>query len=275
MRIKINISFILFLFIGLYLGYKEIIFIIFFSVIFHELGHGAAAKALNTKILEIQFFPFGAIAFVENMAKYGDFRELIIALFGPLFSLALALLFFYNKIIAYDLVFKYNMALFLFNLIPALPLDGGRAARSILLMRFGYKKATKILTNLGKLLAILLLAFNVYLIIKGDITITLIITAVFIFIGAVKEEKNCSYVYLLNKNNKKERLLKKKGHNVRVLKGSSETFLKDFIDQFGPMSMCRARIHDSNGNIIAELNEAEIMNGFLSKGYYCKVRDIL
>ena len=249
--------------------------IIFISVLLHELGHSIAAKVLGIKVLEIQLFPFGAIVIMENITKYGGFEELIIALFGPIMSLIIALIFFHFKNIDNDLIFKYNFALFLFNLIPALPLDGGRIIRNIILIRLSYKKATKLLTNCGKMLAIVIILFNIYLIINGEITIAYIITAIFIFAGAIKEEKNCSYVYLLNRNTKKEKALKEKGFSTRVLNGSKETHLKSIIDQFSPRNICKIRIYDERGNIITELSEADIMNGFLLKGYYCKVKDIL
>ncbi|NLN47596.1 MAG: hypothetical protein GX154_00520, partial [Clostridiales bacterium] len=191
--------------------------IIFISVLIHELGHGIVAKKLGIKIFEVQFFPFGAIAIMENITKYGGLEELLIAISGPLMSLFVALVFFYSKVPDNDLIFKYNFALFAFNLIPALPLDGGRIMRNIIVMRTSYKKATKILINSGKLLAIGLILFNIYLIINNVITVAYMITAIFIFFGALKEEKNCSYVYLFNRNNKKEKMLKKRKCKKRSL----------------------------------------------------------
>lgn len=275
MRVKINISFILFLFLSIYLGYWKITLIIFLSVLIHEFGHTFIARKLGIKVLEVQFYPFGAIAVMENITKYGGFNELMIALSGPVMSLLVALIFFYSKVPDRDLVFKYNMALFLFNLLPALPLDGGRVMRNILLMRLSYKKATKIMTAFGKLLAIGLIVINIYLIINDITTAAYIITAIFIFLGALREEKNCSYVYLLNRNNKKEKILKRKNYKTRLLISSKGTYLKNLIEQFSPGNICRVRVFDENNNIIDELSEADIINGFLTKGYYSKIEDIL
>ncbi len=275
MRVKINISFILFLFLSIYLGYWKVTLIMFLSVLAHEFGHGIAAKKLGIKILEIQFFPFGAIAIMENITKYGGFEELLIALSGPVMSLLIALIFFYFKVPANDLIFKYNFALFLFNLVPALPLDGGRIMRNIIIMRTSYKKATKILINTGKLLAIGLVLFNIYLIINNEITAAYIITAIFIFFGALKEEKNCSYVYLLNRNNKKEKKLKRKNYKKRLLIGSKGTYLKDIIEQFSPGNICEISVYDEKKSVFIILSEADIINAFLSKGYYSKIEDIL
>lgn len=249
--------------------------IIFLSVLIHEFGHGIAAKKLGIKIFEIQFYPFGAIAIMENITKYGGFEELLIAISGPLMSLLIALIFFYFKVPYNDLIFKYNFALFTFNLIPALPLDGGRIMRNILLMRTSYKKATKILINFGKLLAIGLVGFNIYLIVNGVLTIAYMVTGIFIFFGALKEEKNCSYVYLFNRNNKKEKMLKRKKCKKRLLTGSRGTYLRDIIEQFSPNNICEINVYDENKNIYIRMSEADIINGFLVKGYYSKIEDIL
>ena len=275
MRIKMNISFILFLFISFYLGYIKIISIILISVLIHELGHGIAAKILGINVMEIQLFPFGAIAIMENITKYGGIEELIIASVGPITSLIIALVFFQFEGNFSDLVFKYNFALFLFNLIPALPLDGGRILRNILLLRLSYKRATKILTICGKVLAILIVLFNTYLLIIGITTLSYIITGIFVFIGAIKEERNCSYVYLLSRNNKKKRVLKRKGRGIRLLTVSKATDLKSIIEQFSPMNICIIRVLDERGGILKELSEADILDGFLAKDYYSKVKDIL
>ncbi len=232
------------------------------------------AKVLRIKVIEIQLFPFGAIAIMENITKYGGIEELAVASAGPITSLIIALLSFYFKGIFNELIFKYNLALFLFNLIPVLPLDGGRIFRNILLLRTSYKKATKILTTFGKILAILIILFNTYLLTVGVITITYIITGIFIFIGATKEEKNCSYIYLLSRNNRKKKILKRKGRGIRVLSVSKATYLKSIIEQFSPLNVCIIRVLDARGGIIKEFSEADIIDGFLAKGYYCKIYDI-
>ena len=277
MRIKINMSFILFLFISLYLGYWQHMSIIFISVLAHELGHGIMAKALGANVIEVQLFPFGGIAIMENIAKYGGCKELIVAISGPIISMMVGLIFLiYKNVFALgELAYRYNSALFLFNLLPVLPLDGGRVVRNILLYRTSYKRATKFMTIGGKLLAIILASFNVHLIIKGQETVAYIAAAIFIFAGAIKEEKNCSYIYLLNRNNRKERMIGKKGVSHRLLKASKETFLKNIVDQFSPGNVCKIRIYDEGGDFIIELSEADIMDGFLMFGYLSKVKDIL
>ena len=276
MRIKINLSFILFLFLSFYLGYYQYILIIFISVLLHELGHSYTAKLLGIDVYEVQLFPFGGIAIMENITKYGGYKEIIISIAGPIVSLVIGMFFFYcNSFFIYSsLVYKYNFALFLFNLLPALPLDGGRIVRNLLLYKTSYKKATKIMTINGKILANILVLLNIRYLLIGSRSISLIISGIFIFFGAIKEERNSSYVSLLNRNNKKLRMINKKGFSYRIIKVSGETYIKSIVDQFSPINACRIQVYDERGSFLAELCEADIMNAFLKNGYYSKVKDI-
>ncbi|MGI5997409.1 MAG: M50 family metallopeptidase [Lutispora sp.] len=275
MRIKINISFILFLFISTYLGFWQSALVIFFSVLLHELGHIIIAKFFNIQVLEIQLYPFGGIAYTENISKYGGRIELFVALGGPFISMLIAIAFyFFGKHLSLSsTIIKYNTALFLFNLVPALPLDGGSIVRNLLLSKHSYKCATKFMTRSGKILSILILLYNISLILNRQITISYMTVAFFIFLGALREEKNCSYIYLLNRNNKKVKRL----HNlhVRQLNVSEETYIRSIVEQFSPGNICRVMVFNEKGEVVKELCEADIMDGFLKYGYYGKIKDIV
>jgi CBS domain-containing protein len=75
-----------------------------------------------------------------------------------------------------------NIALVVFNLIPAFPLDGGRMFRAILAMFMSFRRATRVATALGQLIAIILGVFGV---LSGNLALVLV--AVFIFFGAGQE----------------------------------------------------------------------------------------
>jgi len=274
-RIKINISFILFLFVSIYLGLWENALIIFFSVFVHEFAHVFVARYFGIQVLEIRLYPFGGIAYMESIAKYGGYQEAVVALAGPLISMLIAAFFYFfgsEFSLSNDIV-RYNKALFLFNLIPALPLDGGSIVRSFLLSKISYKSATMFMTRLGKILSVMIIGYNIYLLLRGNMTIAYAVAALFIFLGALREEKNCSYIYLLNRNNKKVKMYN--DLPVRLIKVSKETYLKSITAQFSPRNICRILVYDEKGVLIKELNEADVMDGFLKYGYYGKIKNII
>src|SRR5262249_24187970 len=119
----------------------------------------------------------------------------IMALVGPLTSLALAAIFYgirlaiaglgsFDVQFAFFYVAEMNLFLGLFNLLPAFPMDGGRVVRGLLVERYGVIRATQIAVALGK-------AFSVVFGIIGlfSFNIILIIIAFFIFLGADAESR--------------------------------------------------------------------------------------
>lgn len=277
MRIKLNLFFILFLFLSYYIGYLHVAVIIFLSVFLHELGHVWAARMLKLRVEEIEIFPFGGVARMEQISKYGGATEALVALAGPLVSLLLAMMFYVISIFGetFFLITKYNFILFIFNLIPVLPMDGGRIARNILMYFNGYRKATKIMSLLGRVFAIALVIYNALMIINGDTSVAYLITAIFVFLGAEKEMKYCSYYYLFYRNNKKIKAIKKNTIKKRVIEVRGDVLIRVVANNFSPSSLCEIRVIDNKGRLIKKLSETDIMDSILNYGYDSKLRQII
>ena len=146
------------------LGYE--ILCILAAVIIHELAHTLVAGILGIKISEVELLPFGGQARTEDFLGLVPEREVYIALAGPLTSLALA----GGVLVAgkhggegyLPFFMQINLVLALFNLLPALPLDGGRVLRALLSRRFGYRKATRGAAFLGQIIAVALMGYGAY-----------------------------------------------------------------------------------------------------------------
>jgi len=89
-------------------------------------------------------------------------------------------------------LFAANMGLFLFNLIPAFPMDGGRILRSLLAMGMAREKATRIASVIGRILAVCFIAYGLM---EGQVFLALI--GVFIFFAAGAEERSVAQRSLL------------------------------------------------------------------------------
>ncbi len=150
--------------------------LLFVSVLLHELSHSLVAKARNIKVEDITLFFFGGVAGIadEDMKPSSEF---LMAIAGPIFSLLLAgSCYFIFKTstnglltpIIYYLALV-NLMLAAFNLVPAFPLDGGRAFRAVLYAYFkDLRKATKIAANGGRFFAIFLIITGIFAIIMEN-----------------------------------------------------------------------------------------------------------
>ena len=151
--------------------------LLFSSVLAHELTHSLVARRRGEEVRSITLFLFGGVAEISDEPETPG-REFIIALVGPVSSLVIAAIFFglwygmrgINEPIA--AVARYlsiiNVILALFNMIPGFPLDGGRVLRSILWKATGnLKRATRIASVTGQVVAFLFIFFGVSQILQG------------------------------------------------------------------------------------------------------------
>lgn len=149
------------------------------SVLLHELGHSLVAMAFGCRVRDITLMMMGGCASMLSMPRKA-WQEFLMAFAGPLVSLALAIAGFvvsdghvdrhlntYCKPgLFYEFVMRVgvlNAILFVFNLLPAFPMDGGRILRAFLQQFFMTKvKATWIASRIGRFVAILMALSVVY-----------------------------------------------------------------------------------------------------------------
>lgn len=161
---------------GAYLAMALVAALAFFaSLLLHELGHAVIARREGMEIDGITLWLFGGVARFKGMFPSAG-AELRIALAGPAVSLVLGLAFLGAAAAlplpdAVDGVVKWlgriNLILLAFNMLPALPLDGGRVLRALLWLRGGdFTGATATAGALGR-------AFGTFLMIMGALMLLL------------------------------------------------------------------------------------------------------
>ena len=137
----------------------------FASIIIHELAHSILAIRNGIPVREITLFVFGGVSQITKEATHPK-AEFLIAMVGPLASLAMGGIFYGIHLVALEAnqlltAFLWwlaiiNVILALFNLIPGFPLDGGRVLRAIVWQRtHDYYRATSIATKVGQGIALL------------------------------------------------------------------------------------------------------------------------
>jgi Zn-dependent protease/CBS domain-containing protein len=171
----------------------ETLFVIavFVCVLLHELGHALAAKRFGVQTKDITLYPFGGVAAITSQPE--PRAELVIALAGPAVNLVIAAAIF-PWITVPDLthvegihvgvpvrLFCTNIALAVFNLLPALPMDGGRVLRACLAL-CNVRHPTMIAARISQGLCIVLGIAGLYL--QQPM---LFIIAVLVFLGAMQE----------------------------------------------------------------------------------------
>ncbi len=183
---------------------------LFLSVLAHELAHSLTAKRLGYSVISITLMIFGGVSLIRELRSRAS-HDFLIAAAGPASSLAIG-------IIASFLYFVYrdpfatggaamlqgilfyiglqNIALAIFNMLPGLPLDGGRVLQSVV---WGLTRnrnfATRVAGRAGQILAIALILAGVYMMITSqDLSngLWLIVIAMFILPASSAETRHAS-----------------------------------------------------------------------------------
>jgi Zn-dependent protease len=183
---------------------------VFACILFHELGHALAARLYGIRTRDITLLPIGGIARLERMPEKPG-QELVVALAGPMVNVIIATVLIPVVLVVDGLdafalpqaepgrvsaahaalllqgnflaaVAMVNVFLVLFNMVPALPMDGGRVLRSLLAMALPRHKATAAAATLGQVVAVLFVLLGLF---TGNIFLMLI--GAFVFVGAGAE----------------------------------------------------------------------------------------
>jgi Zn-dependent protease/CBS domain-containing protein len=172
------------------------ILLLFLCVLLHEFGHVYAARLYGIRTKDVTLLPIGGVAALERMPEKPS-QEIVVALAGPAVNLVIAIVLLVALGARFDLtemaqiekaqstltaqVASANIALLVFNLIPAFPMDGGRVLRALLAMRLGFGRATRIAAMIGQGFAVILGFIGLF----GNPLLVLV--AVFVFLAAAGE----------------------------------------------------------------------------------------
>jgi Zn-dependent protease len=134
-----------------------IVLLAFGSVVLHELGHALVARRLGVHVSGIELSFFGGAAKMVQLPRTAN-HELAIAAAGPIVSLALGGLGIGLGGLTHVALFAWigwiNLVLAGFNLIPALPMDGGRILRALLTRKMDFVRATDVAVTVSRVTAI-------------------------------------------------------------------------------------------------------------------------
>jgi Zn-dependent protease/predicted transcriptional regulator len=153
--------------------------IVFYACLLaHELSHALVARRNGMKVAGITLWLFGGVSQLEGDPKSAG-AEALIAGVGPLTSfavaliaLALALATSANAVVSDLLSWMafVNLALGLFNLVPAFPLDGGRLLSSLFWWRSGSRqRGVHNAVRIGRVFAFLMIAIGVLELFTGAV----------------------------------------------------------------------------------------------------------
>jgi Zn-dependent protease/CBS domain-containing protein len=238
--------------------------LLYLSVLVHELSHSIVARGFGLPVRRILLYPLGGISEIDKEPQTPG-REFAVSAAGPALSLVLGgvgwgLWQVVDTGIGGSLVRQLmvaNIIVGIFNLLPGLPLDGGRMLRAVVWKLTGRPgTATIAAAWVGRLLAIALLVIPFYSgrLSGGDMVSTLwvVVIAAFMWIGAGQAIRATRF---------RERLPELQARRLarRAISVSASTPLAEAIRQADESRARAVVVVDNDNRPIAILNETAVM----------------
>ncbi|MGI6344859.1 MAG: M50 family metallopeptidase [Bacillota bacterium] len=253
----------------------------FLAVLLHELGHLNAARSQGLTPKEVMLLPFGGVATLEESLEFDPRSEMRVALAGPGTNLLLIGVVVIGRGILgphhlLDHFLQINIVLAFFNLLPALPLDGGRIYRAYLVQEHGYRAGTIRAVRLSRLCSLLFLALGIGLCLFLDtLGLNFLLMSFFLLISSQRVLRQSPY-QLLSYLSRKQRELARLGRMSAVtLVVSADCAGSDILDQLVPQRYHLFWVVDRQGRIQGVLSEQQVVQAIFDRGLDITLRQIL
>ncbi len=259
-RITIHPLFFAFAIVLVAIG-EYVVFVNYMAALFlHEYAHAFVAKHRGYSINNIKVLPFG----IALNLRDGDMHpkdEVAIAMAGPLANLVtvcicMALWWIFPQLYQVLNIFVFaNAVTLVFNLLPILPLDGGRVVIGLLSQVWERKKICKLCFVFNIVVGIVLLSMFVYGMILHIYNLTYIFMSIFVIIAGIPSSsmRDCRYLraYSYPKSNNVCR--------TKIIAIDAEQPLYKLYRHMSSNYYLIANVVNNKGQIIATLDECEIV----------------
>lgn len=246
--------------------------IAFGTVLVHELAHVLVARRLGLTVTHIELLPFGGVARIENAMVLDPPREILVAIAGPLTNLILVGLalglghhgFWHEELAPYFI--QTNLVLFMFNLFPGLPLDGGRVVRALLAQKMSLPEATYRMAFWGQVWGTLLVLAGAGGVALHFCGLDIVATGLFLFYAARRERLDIPYLYAQHLLTKERQLTRAGLLPGKVLVARPETPVWKVTRSFLPQRYHVVLLVDEDGRITDTIDETRVVRAALRHG---------
>lgn len=245
------------------------ILLLFACVVAHEFGHILTARRYGVRTPDVTLLPIGGVARLERIPEKPA-QELAVALAGPMVNVVIAgVLILLLGTQALETAMREtfepadilprlalaNLFLAVFNLVPAFPMDGGRALRAVLATRLPRVRATKVAATVGQMMAF---GFALLGLVSGNAI--LIFIGLFVYFGASAESYDTQMQEIA------EGLLVGDAMVTELVPLSPASRLDDAVEILLRTSQHELPVLDGAGKLIGILNRSGLIRAMQNHG---------
>ena len=225
----------------------------------HEAAHMAAAVFIGLKTDRIVFYPYGVNLKLKNKFVHSIADEIILYMAGPLVNCILALvslaLYEIYRLPELQVMYAGNIMLFVSNMLPVYPLDGGVILKKILAYFIGNRAAARIMTVISAVITAAMAAAGIYAVYITEFNFSIMLLTAFLFcsIFTQKEKYDVDFVRELMFYKKKRK------NRIKHIIASDRDDYRTIAGSFVPGKYGVVYLENDRGEITGIKSETEIM----------------
>lgn len=248
------------------------------ALLLHETAHAAMAQAMGVRVKSLELMPFGCTAHIESFAVVSPGAETAMAAAGPLANLALAALLQFGTDVSADTflaaLYRSNLSLAAVNLLPALPMDGGRVLCCVLSYALPRLVCVRLVSALGVLTGLCITALGVYFWATGSPNPTILLMGSFMIFASAKHYRSAPLSIMQGTLTKRREILRRGSTQVRGTAVYGARSVGDAIAGMDARSYNLLYVLDDDMRLLGTVGEGELMDYALCRGSGAKLADI-
>lgn len=243
-----------------------------FTIVFiHEMGHVIAALLAGVTVKSIQLLPFGGVAVIEDHGRLTASREIGIALAGPLQNGLMILMAYGLQQVGYGnsefltYFIQANAIIALFNLVPVLPLDGGKVLQAVVSLFLPYYYTLLWSGRVSVAASVLVIIYALLpLGAGGGLRLNIVMIGAFLLYSNLTDHRNLPYrfvAFLMNREAVYEYHLRT-GSVARPIVALSAKPLDAILRLFKRNQYHFIYVLNGNGNVVAVVPEQRLISTY-------------
>lgn len=250
---------------------------VLFGVVFiHELGHTIAALQCGWRVREIRLLPFGGVAVVDQQGIVPAWQEIVVTLAGPLQNALMIIITVLFRTIgwwdeAWTAYFiQANMMVGLFNMLPVMPLDGGKLMQAALSLSISYYRSLQCASWTSIAISLFMIGYSLLLANGGGLQLNLLMIGLFLLYSNGYELRHIQFRFLrflMNRPMKIEQLVRN-GVIADPIVVSQSMSLQAMLQQLMREKHHLYYVVNAYGQPQAMISEARLIQNFFSTHLY-------
>lgn len=272
-KAEFHLSAVLLLVVALRLRFLNQLAISYVITAIHETAHIFIAQRLGVKIRGVEILPFGITMRLADSGIKRPVDEIKIALAGPFCNLVVAYLTygFYGGP-SRDFIICTSLAIGLFNLLPVLPLDGGRVLRAVMVMRYGCIKGSKIAMRVTGCLSFLVAIAGAYVLYATGFNFSFLLIGGFLIANITEEKKSTNMIIMKDILYSRKKLGENGACKGEILVASEKERAKNLLPSLSYDKYYMIEIVDSYMCPMCRITETQLIEGIAVYGMNIKMK---